>query len=142
MSSVVFVSTNPLFVAAASVLLFHERLGSHRGGHRGGDRRRGDRAESRTSLNPDAISTGATAGAPRGRLRHPRTFSSAARLRTRMSLSLYVGIVYVVAAAGLLCAAALYRHGLSSSRSRRGRCGCCSLLSGRSCSAIRRTTRP
>jgi drug/metabolite transporter (DMT)-like permease len=107
MSSVVFVSTNPLFVAAASALLFHERLrpaalagigvavaggvviGIADAGLGGGGTTRGD------------IMALLGAVAASGYLLVGR------QLRARMSLMLYVGIVYVTAAVALLCAVVL-----------------------------------
>jgi drug/metabolite transporter (DMT)-like permease len=104
MSSVVFVSTNPLFVAVASALLFRERL----------------RAGTVTG-----IAIAVAGGALVGLLDAAQSGSSSARgdllalagavcasayllvgrnVRSRMSLPLYVGIVYPVAALGLLFA--------------------------------------
>jgi drug/metabolite transporter (DMT)-like permease len=111
MSSVVFVSTNPLFVAVASALLFRERLrpatlagigvalagglviGLSDAGQLGAATTRGD------------ILAVLGAVSASGYLLVGR------RLRRRMSLSLYVGIAYVTAAAAL-CAAV----GLTGSR--------------------------
>jgi drug/metabolite transporter (DMT)-like permease len=107
MSSVVLVSTNPLFVAVGSALLFKERLraGTLIGigaaiaggaavalldaGHGGGASTRGD------------IMALLGAVSASGYLMVGR------RLRNRMSLSLYVGISYVTAAAALLGVVAL-----------------------------------
>jgi drug/metabolite transporter (DMT)-like permease len=107
MSSVVFVSTNPLFVVAASTLLFREKLrpatlvgigvavaggaviGFADVGQGGGASTRGD------------IMALLGAVSASGYLLVGR------RLRTRMSLPLYVGISYVTAASALLCIAGL-----------------------------------
>jgi drug/metabolite transporter (DMT)-like permease len=107
MSSVVFVSSNPLFVATASVLLFKERLRAATlagiglaiaggiaialfdAGQGGGATARGD------------ILALLGAVSASGYLLVGRS------LRRRMSLSLYVGISYVTAAAALLCVAAV-----------------------------------
>jgi drug/metabolite transporter (DMT)-like permease len=107
MSSVVFVSTNPLFVAAASALLFRERL------------RPATLAGIGVALVGGAVIGIADAGqggagTTRGDIMALLGAVSASgyllvgrRLRTRMSLPLYVGIVYVTAAAALLSAAAI-----------------------------------
>jgi drug/metabolite transporter (DMT)-like permease len=81
MSSVVFVSTNPLFVVAASTLLFREKL------------------RPATLVGDIMALLGAVSAS--GYLLVGR------RLRTRMSLPLYVGISYVTAASALLCIAGL-----------------------------------
>jgi drug/metabolite transporter (DMT)-like permease len=107
MSSVVFVSTNPLFVGVASALLFKERLrvGTVAGigvAMAGGvaiallDAGQGGAA---TAWGDILALLGAVSAS--GYLLVGR------RLRSRMSLSLYVGISYVTAAAALLCVAAL-----------------------------------
>ena len=107
MSSVVFVSTNPLFVAAASALLFKERLraGTLLGigvAVAGGvavallDAGQGGAATTRGDILALLGAVSASGYLLVGR-----------RLRSRMSLSLYVGISYVTAAAALLCAVAL-----------------------------------
>jgi drug/metabolite transporter (DMT)-like permease len=107
MSSVVFVSTNPLFVAAASALLFRERL---RAGVllgigaaiAGGvviaiaDLGQGGSASARGDVMALLGAVSASGYLIVGR-----------RLRARMSLPLYVGISYVTAAAALLCTAGL-----------------------------------
>jgi drug/metabolite transporter (DMT)-like permease len=107
MSSVVFVSTNPLFVAAASALLFRERLrpatlagigvalvggvvvGIADAGQGGAGTTRGDIMALLGALSASAY------------------LLIGRRVRTRMSLPLYVGIVYVTAAIALLLAAAI-----------------------------------
>jgi drug/metabolite transporter (DMT)-like permease len=115
MSSVVFVSTNPLFVAIASALLFHERLKGATGAGiavaiAGGvivgisDLAQSGAASTRGDVLALLAAACGSAYLLVGR-----------RLRARMSLSLYVGIVYVVAAAGLLSAAALSGHRLELS---------------------------
>jgi len=102
MSSVVFVSTNPLFVVAASMLLFKERLRSATlagigaaviGGVVVGlaDVGQGGAATARGDLQALLGAVAASGYLLVGR-----------RLRTRMSLPLYVGIAYVTAAAALL----------------------------------------
>jgi drug/metabolite transporter (DMT)-like permease len=101
MSSVVFVSTNPLFVAIASAFLFHERL------------RPAGMAGIGIAIIGGAIVGFADAGqggaasargdilALLGALSASGYLLLGRRLRARMSLPLYVGIVYVTAAAAL-----------------------------------------
>ena len=107
MSSVVFVSTNPLFVAAASVMLFKERL---RAGTLAGigvaiaggvaiallDAGQGGAASARGDVLALLGAVSASGYLLAGR-----------SLRRRMSLLLYVGISYATAAAALLGVAAL-----------------------------------
>jgi len=101
MSSVVFVSTNPLFVALASAFFFHERL------------RPAGTAGIGIAIVGGAIVGFADAGqggaasargdilALLGALSASGYLLLGRRLRPRMSLPLYVGIVYVTAAAAL-----------------------------------------
>ena len=101
MSSVVFVSTNPLFVAIASAFLFHERL------------RPAGMAGIGVAIIGGAVVGFADAGqagvasargdvlALLGALSASGYILLGSRLRVRMSLPLYVGIVYVTAAAAL-----------------------------------------
>jgi drug/metabolite transporter (DMT)-like permease len=102
MSSVVFVSTNPLFVAAASILLLKEKV------------RAGTLAGIGVAIAGGVVVGLADAGqggsvTARGDILALLGAVSASgyllvgrQLRARMSLSLYVGIAYVVAAAALL----------------------------------------
>ncbi len=113
MSSVVFVSTNPLFVGIASVLVLKERIG--RGTVIGivvaviGGAVVGFADVSQAgaeSLRGDVLSLlGAICAS--GYLLLGRS------LRKRISLSLYVGIAYTVAAVALLCAVAVTRTSLA-----------------------------
>jgi drug/metabolite transporter (DMT)-like permease len=101
MSSVVFVSTNPLFVAVASAFLFHERL------------RLAGMAGIGIAIIGGAVVGFADAGqggaatargdvlALLGALSASGYLLVGRQLRPRMSLPLYVGIVYVTAAAAL-----------------------------------------
>ncbi|MGO9310058.1 MAG: DMT family transporter [Spirochaetia bacterium] len=107
MSSVVFVSTNPLFVAAASALVFRERL----------------RPVALAGIGAalvggivvglsDAGDGGAASGrgdvlAILGALALSGYLLVGRRLRRRMSLPLYVGFSYVTAASVLLCVVGL-----------------------------------
>jgi drug/metabolite transporter (DMT)-like permease len=107
MSSVVFVSTNPLFVGVASVLIFKERL---RAGTLAGigiamaggvaiallDAGQGGSATTRGDVLALLGAVAASGYLLAGR-----------RLRSRMSLSLYVGISYVTAALALLLVTAI-----------------------------------
>ena len=107
MSSVVFVSTNPLFVGAASVLLFRERL------------RPGTLWGIGLALAGGIVvgfADAGTGGAASGRGDIMAILGAVAasgyllvgrRLRRRMSLPLYVGISYVTAASVLLCVVGL-----------------------------------
>jgi len=118
MSSVVFVSTNPLFVALASALLFRERLSPSTlagigiavaGGAVVGflDAAQSGTASARGDLLALLGAVSASAYLLVGR-----------RVRSRMSLPLYVGIVYLVAAACLLLAVGITGTPLEISRPR------------------------
>jgi drug/metabolite transporter (DMT)-like permease len=118
MSSVVFVSTNPVFVALASALLFRERLGAGTvvgiaiavaGGAVVGllDVTQSGAASARGDLLALAGAASASAYLLVGRT-----------VRSRMSLLLYVAIVYVVAALGLLLVAGITGTSLELSRPR------------------------
>ena len=118
MSSVVFVSTNPLFVALASALLFRERLGpwtlagigvAVAGGVAVGllDAAQSGTSSARGDLLALLGAVSATAYLLVGR-----------RVRSRMSLPLYVGIVYLVAAACLLAVVGFTGTPLALSRPR------------------------
>ena len=118
MSSVVFVSTNPLFVALASALLFRERLGAATlagigvaiaGGAAVGllDAAQSGTASARGDLLALLGAVSASAYLLVGR-----------RLRSRMSLPLYVAIAYLVAAAGLLLVVGITGTHLELSRPR------------------------
>jgi drug/metabolite transporter (DMT)-like permease len=101
MSSVVFVSTNPLFVGLASAFLFREKL------------RLAAMAGIGIAIIGGAVVAFADAGpgaagsargdilALLGALSASGYLLAGRRLRSRMSLTLYVGIVYVTAAAAL-----------------------------------------
>jgi drug/metabolite transporter (DMT)-like permease len=118
MSSVVFVSTNPLFVAAASAVLFRERLApaamagigiAVAGGALVGflDAAQSGTASARGDLLALVGAVSASAYLLVGR-----------RVRARVSLALYVGIVYPVAAACLLLAVGISGTPLELSRPR------------------------
>jgi drug/metabolite transporter (DMT)-like permease len=107
MSSVVLVSTNPLFVAAASLVLFRERLHAATAAGiavaMGGavivglaDVAQAGLASTRGDVLALLAAACGSAYLLVGR-----------RLRSRMSLPLYVGIVYVIAAGALLASAAV-----------------------------------
>ena len=102
MSSVVFVSTNPLFVGLASWLLLRERLGSGTilgvvvGAVGGALVGLGDLSHSgMASIRGDGLSL-------LGALSASGYLLIGRRLRGRMSITLYVGIAYTVAAVCLL----------------------------------------
>ncbi len=113
MSSVVFVSTNPLFVALASVLLLKEKIGrataigivvAVAGGAVVG---LADVSQAgHGSLRGDLLSL-AGAIAASGYLLLGRS------VRRRVSLTLYVGIAYTTAALALMAAVAVTRAGLA-----------------------------
>ena len=118
MSSVVFVSTNPLFVAIASAFLFRERL------------RPAGMAGIGVAILGGAVVGFADAGqggalsakgdvlALLGAMSASGYLLAGRRLRARMSLALYVGIVYVTAAVLLFIAAGLSGLRLSASPAR------------------------
>jgi drug/metabolite transporter (DMT)-like permease len=101
MSSVVFVSTNPLFVAAASALLFHERLQAAGIVGIGTAILGGAVVGFADAGQGGAASTRGDILALLGALSASGYLLVGRRLRSRMSLPLYVGIVYVTAAAAL-----------------------------------------
>jgi drug/metabolite transporter (DMT)-like permease len=107
MSSVVLVSTNPLFVAVASALLFKERL---RAGTLIGIGAAIAGAAAVALFDAGAEGGASTRGdimALLGAVSASGYLLVGRRLRSRMSLSLYVGISYVTAAAALLGAVAV-----------------------------------
>jgi drug/metabolite transporter (DMT)-like permease len=118
MSSVVFVSTNPVFVGIASALVFRERLGSWTiagiiiaaaGGAAVGILDLGQAGG--TSLRGDLLAlAGAVCGS--GYILLGRS------ARRRVSLTAYVGVVYAVAAVALLGLAAAARAPLAGFSSR------------------------
>ena len=100
MSSVVFVSTNPLFVAVASAFLFHERL--RPAGMAGiGIAIIGGAVVGFADAGQGAASARGDVLALLGALSASGYLLLGRQLRVRMSLPLYVGIVYVTAAAAL-----------------------------------------
>ncbi|HTZ50780.1 MAG TPA: EamA family transporter [Spirochaetia bacterium] len=118
MSSVVFVSTNPVFVAIASALVFRERLGAGTvvgiavaiaGGALVGflDAAQSGAASTRGDLLALAAAVCGSAYLLVGRT-----------VRPRMSLPAYVGIVYPVAAVVLLAAVAVSGTSLALDRPR------------------------
>ncbi len=112
MSSVVFVSTNPLFVAVASVVLFRERLGGLTAAGILAAMAGGAIVGLADVAQAGAASTRGDALALLAAACISAYLLVGRRLRSRMSLSLYVGIVYVTAAAALLAAAAISRKPL------------------------------
>ena len=118
MSSVVFVSTNPVFVAIASALVFRERLGAGTvvgiavaiaGGALVGflDAAQSGAASTRGDLLALAAAVCGSAYLLVGRT-----------VRPRMSLPVYVGIVYPAAAVALLAAVAVSGTSLALDRPR------------------------
>jgi len=105
MSSVVFVSTNPLFVAIASAFMFHERLRPAGMAGIGVAILGGAIVGFADAGQGGAVSTRGDILALLGALSASGYLLAGRRLRARMSLPLYVGIVYVTAAALLFIAA-------------------------------------
>ena len=103
MSSVVFVSTNPLFVVAASALLFKERLRPATLAGIGAALVGGVVVGLADVGQVGSASTRGDIMALLGAVSASGYLLVGRRLRTRMSLPLYVGITYVTAAAALLC---------------------------------------
>ncbi len=107
MSSVVLVSTNPLFVAAASALLFKERLRPAALAGIGAALTGGIVVGLSDAGSGGAASAGGDLMAVLGAVAASGYLLVGRRLRARMSLSLYVGISYVTAASALLAAVGL-----------------------------------
>jgi len=107
MSSVVFVSTNPVFVALASALLFHERPGAGTVTGIGVATAGGALVGFLDAYQSGGASTRGDLFALAGAVSASVYLLVGREVRSRMSLSLYVGIVYPVAALGLLAAVAI-----------------------------------
>jgi drug/metabolite transporter (DMT)-like permease len=107
MSSVVLVSTNPLFVAAASALFFRERLGPMGLAGIGVAIVGGAIVAFADAGQGGAVSARGDVLALLGAVSASGYLLLGRRLRPRMSLPLYVGIVYVTAAAALFSAVGL-----------------------------------